>query len=51
MIAAGMESWAQSLFQQHRIGIIVGAIESDPEKAVLNFLSGQLTTESNICDH
>ena len=51
VIAAGMGSRAQSLFQQHRIGVVVGAMESDPEKAVLNFLSGQLATESNICDH
>jgi ATP-binding protein involved in chromosome partitioning len=51
VIAGGMGSRAQSLFQQHRIGVIVGAMESDPEKAVLSYLNGQLATEGNICDH
>ncbi|MFO7772380.1 MAG: FmdE family protein [Dehalococcoidia bacterium] len=51
VIAGGMGSRAQSLFQQHRIGVIIGAVESDPEKAVLSYLNGQLATENNICDH
>jgi len=51
VIAAGMGSRAQSLFEQHRIGVIAGTVESDPEKAVLSYLNGQLATEDNICDH
>jgi len=51
VIASGMGSRAQGLFQQHRIGVIVGAVESDPERAVLSHLNGQLPTEGNICDH
>jgi len=51
VIAGGMGSRAQSLFQQSRIGVIVGTMESDPEKAVLNYLNGQLATGDNICDH
>jgi len=51
VIAGGMGSRAQSLFQQNRIGVIVGAAESDPEKAVLNYVSGLLATGDNICDH
>lgn len=51
VIAGGMGSRAQSLFQQNRIGVIVGTMESDPEKAVLNYLNGQLATGDNICDH
>jgi len=51
VIAGGMGSRAQSLFQQNRIGVIIGAMESDPEKAVLNYLNGLLTTGDNICDH
>ena len=51
VIASGMGSRAQGLFQQHRIGVIVGAVESDPERAVLSYLNGQLPTEGNICDH
>jgi len=51
VIAGGMGSRAQGLFQQHRIEVVVGAVESDPERAVLSYLEGQLTTEGNICDH
>ena len=51
VIAGGMGSRAQSLFQQNRIGVILGALESDPEKAVLSHLNGMLTTGDNICDH
>jgi len=51
VIAGGMGSRAQSLFNQNRIGVIIGALEVDPEKAVLNYLNGTLATEDNICDH
>jgi len=51
VIAGGMGSRAQSLFNQNRVGVIIGALEVDPEKAVLNYLNGTLATEDNICDH
>ena len=51
VIAGGMGSRAQSLFQQNRIGVIVGTMESDPEKAILSYLNGQLATGDNTCDH
>ena len=51
VIAGGIGSRAQSLFQQNRIGVIIGTMENDPEKAVLNYLNGQLATGDNICDH
>jgi len=51
VIASGMGSRAQSLFHQHRVGVIIGALEVDPEKAVLNYLNGTLATSDNICDH
>jgi ATP-binding protein involved in chromosome partitioning len=51
VIASGMGSRAQSLFQQNRIGVIVGTMESDPEKAVLSHLNGMLAIGDNICDH
>ena len=50
VIAGGMGSRAQSLFHQNRIGVIIGTLESDPEKAVLSHLNGQLATGDNICD-
>ena len=51
VIASGMGSRAQSLFQQNRIVVVIGALEGEPEKAVLNYLNGILTTGDNICDH
>jgi len=51
VIASGMGSRAQSLFRQNRIEVIIGALESDPEKAVLSYLNGNLDTGDNICDH
>ena len=51
VIAGGMGSRAQGLFQQNRIGVITGVMESDPEKAVLSYLNGILTAGDNTCDH
>jgi ATP-binding protein involved in chromosome partitioning len=51
VVASGMGSRAQSLFQQNRIGVIIGAMEGDPEKAILSYLNGRLATGDNICDH
>jgi ATP-binding protein involved in chromosome partitioning len=51
VIAGGMGSRAQGLFQQNRIGVITGIVESDPEKAVLSYLNDVLATGANICDH
>jgi len=42
---------AQSLFNQKHIGVVIGALEGDPEKAVLNYLNGTLAIGDNICDH
>ena len=51
VIAGGMGSRAQNLFQQNRIKVVIGVIESNPEKAVLSYLNGDLDTGDNICDH
>ena len=51
VIAGGMGSRAQVLFQQNGIGVVLGALESDPEKAVLGYLEGRLVSGDNICDH
>ena len=51
VISSGMGSRAQGLFQQNRIRVIIGIMESDPEKAVLGYLNGVLSTGANICDH
>ncbi len=51
VIAGGMGSRAQGLFQQSNINVITGVMESDPEKAVLSYLNGVLATGDNTCDH
>ncbi|MDM7998772.1 MAG: NifB/NifX family molybdenum-iron cluster-binding protein [Dehalococcoidia bacterium] len=51
IIAGGMGSRAQGFFRENRIGVIVGAMETDSEKAVLSHLSGKLATGDNVCDH
>jgi len=51
VIAGGMGSRAQDIFQQNNIVVIIGTMENDPEKAVLSYLDGVLTTGDNICDH
>lgn len=51
VIAGGMGSRAQGLFQQNGIEVVIGALESDPEEAVLSYLGGGLATGENICDH
>jgi predicted Fe-Mo cluster-binding NifX family protein len=51
VIAGGMGMNAQNLFTNHDVKVIIGALEADPEKAVLKYINGNLATSSNICDH
>ena len=51
LTAGGVGSRAQALFRQNRIDFISGAMESDPEKAVLEYLSETLFMGDNIRDH
>jgi Mrp family chromosome partitioning ATPase/predicted Fe-Mo cluster-binding NifX family protein len=51
VIAGGMGSRAQSLFEQHGITVIVGAAGKEPQCLVQEYLAGSLTTVANICDH
>jgi ATP-binding protein involved in chromosome partitioning len=51
VIAGGMGSRAMSLFQQSGIEVVIGAMEADPEQAVLSHLSGVLASGDNLCDH
>ena len=51
IIASGMGSRAQNLFQQNHIKVVINAMESNPEKAVVSYLNGVLTTGDNVCDH
>jgi len=51
VIAGGMGGHAQQLFQQNNVMVVIGTLESDPEKAVLSHLNGSLATGGNACDH
>ncbi len=51
IIAGGMGMRAQQLFIEQGIKVIVGAAEGNPEKLVLDYLSGDLKTGANACDH
>ena len=51
VIASGMGSRAQNLFRQNCIDVVIGTLDSDPEKAILSYLNGSLATGDNICDH
>ena len=51
VIAGGMGSRAQEIFQQNSIGVIIGITENDPETAVQSCLNGSLSAGDNICDH
>ncbi|MBN1960100.1 MAG: P-loop NTPase [Deltaproteobacteria bacterium] len=51
IIAGGMGSRAQSLFDQNGIKVIVGAVNQAPEIIVQQFLENKLATGTNACDH
>jgi Mrp family chromosome partitioning ATPase/predicted Fe-Mo cluster-binding NifX family protein len=51
IIAGGMGSRAQELFAEQGVRVVTGAQESDPKKAVENYLKGTLVTGTNTCDH
>ncbi|RLC59484.1 MAG: ATPase [Chloroflexi bacterium] len=51
VIAGGMGSRAQALFRENRIEVIIGTLNDDPEKAILDYIRGTLATGDNICDH
>ncbi len=51
VIAGGMGPRAVDLLEQHGINVVLGAIESDPEQAVLSHIGGVLAIGDNICDH
>ncbi len=51
VIAGGMGSRAQRLFEENGIKVVVGAPAGDPGQAVQDYLDGALATGSNTCDH
>ena len=51
VIAGGMGPMAVELLKQKGVDVVLGAVETDPEKAVLSHLTGNLDTADNACDH
>jgi ATP-binding protein involved in chromosome partitioning len=51
VIAGGMGMNAQNLFTSHGVNVITGAVEDNPEEAVLKHLKGELIVGGNTCDH
>lgn len=51
ILAGGMGSRAQQLFQQNGIQVVVGCQPAAPETLVGAFLSGGLVVGDNACDH
>jgi Mrp family chromosome partitioning ATPase/predicted Fe-Mo cluster-binding NifX family protein len=51
IIAGGMGSRAQSLFNENGIKVITGAPADTPESLVHQYLTERLVTGANVCDH
>jgi len=51
IIAGGMGTRAQALFQQNGIDVIVGATPMEPEEVVKQYIDGALKMGENVCDH
>lgn len=51
IIAGGMGQRAIDIFNQKGVNVYVGAPSKDPRKVVEEFLSGELETQANLCDH
>ena len=51
IIAGGMGSRAQGLFNENGIKVVTGAPMDTPESLVHQYLSDSLVTGSNVCDH
>ena len=51
VIANGMGSRARVIFNENHIEVVVGVLSNDPEKAVLDYIKGELATGDKICDH
>ena len=51
ILAGGMGSRAQQLFQQNGIQVVVGCPAAAPADLVAAFLAGTLVAGENVCDH
>ncbi len=51
VITGGMGNKAKSLFDLHKITVIIGAPELEPEELVNRYLDNTLVAGDNPCDH
>ncbi|MGD9780710.1 MAG: NifB/NifX family molybdenum-iron cluster-binding protein [Kiritimatiellia bacterium] len=51
ILAGGMGTRAQDLFKHNGIEVVVGCQPATPETLVGAYLSGELVTGDNACDH
>jgi ATP-binding protein involved in chromosome partitioning len=51
ILAGGIGKKAQALLNKSGVEVVVGVAESNPEKAVLDYLAGNLRVTTNACDH
>jgi len=51
VIAGGMGSRAQGLLERSNIKVVINVVETEPEKAVMDYLAGELKIGEDICDH
>jgi predicted Fe-Mo cluster-binding NifX family protein len=51
IIAGGMGSRAQGLFNENGIKVVTGAPADTPESLVHRYLTEKLVTGANVCDH
>lgn len=51
IIAGGMGTRAQSLFNQHGIDVTVGTCNSNPDEILKDYMNDTLIVGNNSCDH
>ena len=51
IIAGGMGMKAQNLFAQNNIEVCIGISDDEPQALVKQYLTDQLQTGQNLCDH
>ncbi len=51
VIAGGMGGRALDLFSERGISVVLGVSSGDPDRLVIEYLSGALKTGENSCDH
>ena len=51
IIAGGMGTRAQNLFEENNIKVIVGAPAESVDNSVSSYINNSLETGDNVCDH